>query len=239
MASDRRSGPQARGRVETWEPPPACPELIDEDGRTAVALARCDDTQEPLTLEGMSARERKRVKRNTPGGARNRPARRAIDWDAAYDFFAGLAPGERTYAAVARRYGVTDARVGVIARREGWQQRVAVEDAKRRRNLEARRIRVLAERDEDTIRTIEAMRIKMAQQLADPTFRISVGDFVQALRIERLIEGESTDSASRVAEIEAKLERLPLPVVERIAVALIRGEPVDETIDGMAREIEG
>ena len=81
------------------------------------------------------------------------------------------------------------------------------------------------------------MRIRMAQQLRDPNYRISFADFVHALKIERLIEGEATERVDVTAEIERKLAGMPEPLLREVAGLLLRGEDFD--VEGFAGECGG
>jgi hypothetical protein len=63
-------------------------------------------------------------KSRTEKGTRGRGASPAIDWDAAFVYYEGLPPGERSLAAVAARFGVSVRTVQTHSREEKWKQRV-------------------------------------------------------------------------------------------------------------------
>jgi hypothetical protein len=197
------------------------------------------ETQGPFTLEAMSATEGRRPRKSSPGDPSKRTPAKRIDWEGAFFVWVSVPASERTFAQVSRQFAVSRGRVARVAREKGWVERAVAFDRKHQAELERNAIRARALRDADTIRVIDAARLRFAQQLADPDFRLTAEGVVALLKMERLIEGESSDKVAIAAEIEAKLAGLPLPVVERIAVALIRGEPVNETIEGMAQEVEG
>jgi hypothetical protein len=72
-----------------------------------------------------------------------------VNWLAARAYFLGLPAERRTFAQVARRFGVSDARVGQVARRDGWADDLEMvqelEDAEVKRTVRAM-IRSRAER---------------------------------------------------------------------------------------------
>lgn len=115
-----------------------------------------------------------------------------IDWDQAFAYYASLGP-TRTYAEVCRRFGVTRRTVEVHAQREKWQERAAAIEAEARQQAEASIVRDRAARVADTLRIIDASRIKFASHLKESSFRLTGSDFVGLIKLEQLIEGEPTD----------------------------------------------
>lgn len=58
-------------------------------------------------------------------GARGGGARPVIDWDDAFFYYGGLPPAERSYAAVAAKFGVSVRTVETHGRKEKWKERVS------------------------------------------------------------------------------------------------------------------
>src|SRR3954471_17423589 len=110
--------------------------------------------------------------------------RQRHDWDAIATYYWSLPPGERSYGAVGRKFGVSDVSVGKHARAEGWDERARSFDEERRKELEKRLIPSLADRDADTIRLVQAARLRYAVQLRDPTFRVTGTDLANLIKIE-------------------------------------------------------
>lgn len=178
----------------------------------------------------MTVAEKKRVNKRLA-----RPQQRRTDWSAALESYLAAA-GARTYAAVARSFGVTEARVRVIAKRDDWPAQARAHDERMRLERERLRIPSLAERDADSIRLVMAARLRYAAQLRDPNYRVTGADLAQLMKIERLIEGEATERVDVTGAIQAKLIGMPEPLLNEIAGVLLRGEDFD--IEGYAEEVE-
>jgi hypothetical protein len=163
-----------------------------------------------------------------------RTYRQRHDWDTIATYFCSLPPGKRTYGEVARKFGVSEVSVGIHARAERWDDHARGFDEKRRAELEKRSIRSIAERDADTIKLIEAARIRFAQQLRDPAFKISASEMAALVKLERLLEGQPTERVDVAAQVEAKLAGMPEPFLRQVLGALMRSDDVE----GFAEEIE-
>jgi len=74
----------------------------------------------------MTLSDKQRDKNRAEEGTRGRGASPAIDWDAAFIYYASLSPAERSYAAVAEKFGVSIRTVETHGRKENWKQRVQV-----------------------------------------------------------------------------------------------------------------
>jgi hypothetical protein len=55
---------------------------------------------------------------------RGRGARAAIDWEAAFAYYLSLSPADRSYAAVAAKFGVSPRTVETHGRKEKWKDRM-------------------------------------------------------------------------------------------------------------------
>ena len=74
------------------------------------------------------------------------------NWEVAFAYYRGLPPHRRTKAAVARRFNVSDARVGQIARKDGWDEGARKADERVRARVVTLGVRSRADR---LARTIE------------------------------------------------------------------------------------
>jgi hypothetical protein len=128
---------------------------------------------------------------------------RAIDWEAAFQYYAALSPEKRTYKAVAIRFDVSSRTVEAHGRRDRWIERLqAIEaDAARRADLELGRGR--AEQLADFRKLVEASCVAYARQLAAGDVRITASDLVGLIRISLQLYGEPT---ARVELVSASSE---------------------------------
>lgn len=128
---------------------------------------------------------------------------RAADREAAFSFWAGLPRQERSYAAVAEKFGVSARTVERYARDGAWKQRLrAIEAAAARQvddELGSRRAKQLA----DFQQLIEDSSIEYARQLASGRVRITASDFVGLIKAALLLQGAP---AARIELISATSE---------------------------------
>lgn len=138
------------------------------------------------------------------GSDRGRPA---IDWEAAFVFFASVPAESRSYAAVADRFGVSRRTVETHGRRGAWRERVGEieDDAARQADQQLGRAR--AEQLADFHRLIEASCVAYARQLASGQVRITATDLVGLIKISLQLHGEPT---SRVELVTGSAEWLAL-----------------------------
>ena len=126
------------------------------------------------------------------------------DWEAAFAFYASLDPAERSHRRVADEYGVSLHTVKDRSRRHRWTERLADIEEQARRRTNEQLVRDRADRISDTIRIIDAARIRFAQQLTQPGYEIKGHELAALLKMEALLEGEATDRVSD-ADVEEKL----------------------------------
>lgn len=124
-----------------------------------------------------------------PGSDRGRAA---IDWQAAFAFFASLPPESRSYAAVATRFGVSQRTVETHGQRDGWRDRVAEIEADAARQAAERLGRARADQLIDFHRLIEASCVAYAKQLATGQVRVTASDLVGLIKISLQLWGEPT-----------------------------------------------
>lgn len=161
-------------------------------------------------------------------------ARKGIDWDRVFYDFAALSPPDRNLTKVAEALGVGRRTIMSIAKRHRWKQRLAAIDEKARADREKRAIRTLNERFEDTLRIIEAGRMRYAQRLRDPNYQMTGQEFFALSRLELLIEGRDTHKigvGTVSEEFREMIRQLPVYTQERILVSAITGASYDEVLE--------
>lgn len=163
-----------------------------------------------------------------------RTPQKRTDWPTALEHYIA-AGGARTFASIARNFGVSEARVRQIAKRDEWDRQAKAHDEAMRLERERNRIPSLVERDTDTIRLVMAARLRYAAQLRDPSFRVTGTDLANLIKIERLIEGEATERVDIRGDIQQRLAGMPEPLLRQVAGALLRGEDFD--VEGFAEEV--
>jgi hypothetical protein len=162
------------------------------------------------------------------------PGLATYDWEAIFAEFAALPAPERSYRRLARQLGARPQTVLCAARRGDWAHRLATIDARAQEQREARAVRQLADRLDDTIRLVEAMRLRFAQRLADSTYLPSASEFVAMAKLELQIESLDRRKMGGGAisdEFRQALERLPRYVKERIIIAELTGKSTDEILE--------
>jgi hypothetical protein len=117
-------------------------------------------------------------------------ARAAIDWEAAFAYYAALAPAERSYAAVAAEFGVSVRTVETHGRSEQWKARLhQIKAETRKRNADAL-IEARVEEIEKLRRLIDASFVAYADCLRSG-MRMSPADLERLNRLSRLLIDEA------------------------------------------------
>jgi hypothetical protein len=125
-----------------------------------------------------------------PGSDRGRPA---IDWQAAFSFYAALPAERRTYQAVATEFAVARRTVESHGRREGWRERVREIEAAAARQADEQLGRARAEQLADFRQLIEASCVAYARQLASGQVRVTASDLVGLIKVSMQLYGEPTE----------------------------------------------
>jgi hypothetical protein len=134
-----------------------------------------------------------------PGSDRGRAA---IDWEAAFMFYASLPAESRTYAPVAGRFGISQRTVETQGRRNRWRERVREIDAGAARQAAEQLGRARAEQLADFHRLIEASCVTYARQLASGQVRVSASDLAALIKVSLLLYGEPTERIEAVTASE-------------------------------------
>lgn len=128
----------------------------------------------------------------------NRSAR--VDREAAFQFWASLPHDRRSYAAVAREFGVSPRSVERYAREGHWQTRLhnikkeAADHANRKLG------RDLGRQLADFHQLIEASCIAYARQLASGDVKISAAEFAGLIKVTLLLQGTTASRTGSVNE---------------------------------------
>lgn len=126
--------------------------------------------------------------------------RAAIDWDRAFAVYAALSPEQRSYQAIADRYGISLRTVETHGRRERWRERAEQIDREAAAEAERRIGRARADQLADVQRLIEASFIAYAQQLRNGDVRLTASDLP---RLVKLLTDLWTDPAETYGPVIA------------------------------------
>ena len=118
---------------------------------------------------------------------------------AAFAFYYGLGPG-RTYAAVAKEFGVSVRGVTKRALKEGWRDRLARIEADARRKQDERAVEDVAAVDDKHLRMARAIQARALETLKSSPLgngTAAVRALDVAIRIERAILGRGKEAESQ------------------------------------------
>lgn len=122
---------------------------------------------------------------------RKRGPRAAIDWEAAFAFYAALAPAERSYRAVADEFGVSVRTVETHGRGEQWKARLrAIKEETRARTVEAL-TEARVEEVEKLRKLIDASHVVYAEALRNG-MRMSPADLERLNRLSLALLAEAS-----------------------------------------------
>jgi hypothetical protein len=158
--------------------------------------------------------------------------RAAIDWDAAFAFYAGLPPVERSYRAVATHFGVSTRTVETHGRRDRWRERSRRIDREARVVAERRIGKTRAEQIANVLELIGASLNGYREQLQDGEVPFRPADLPRLVKLLNDLSIEETGPA------EAPTTAGPaesLPSVEHMAgVIAALHEAIGEPLQGGA-----
>lgn len=123
-----------------------------------------------------------------PGSNLGRPA---IDWQAAFAFYASSPPERRSYSSVANEFGVSLRTVERHGRLEKWGERTRAIEARAAEELERRIGQERAEQRAEIIQLGKATLIRYATQLTSGDTRISASEFEKISKFLLLLLEES------------------------------------------------
>jgi len=177
---------------------------------------------------------RSRAPRRKASVVQIRPAGRpATDWDEAFVYYASLPDGQRTYGAVAERFGVSVRTVERHGREDSWRERV-----KRHKRDAARTVDgELTARRKDALNTqlalVEETTAWYGEQLLAGTVKVTPSDLVRLIAAHQQL-GEAIALAQSVpADVTkaAPTEEQRLEHKLDVLRALLRAGQLDDVLD--------
>jgi hypothetical protein len=171
-------------------------------------------------------------------GNRKRGARAAIDWEAAFAFYAALPPAERSYAAVAAKFAISVRTVETHGRSEQWKARLRQIKEETRSRIADALTEARVEEIEKLRRLIDASFVAYAEALRNG-MRMSTADLERLNRISlglleevnafQLASNEPERPPDRTAEhASAVLDALAeTGELEKLGLTFTRPEPAD------------
>jgi len=127
------------------------------------------------------------------------PGRPRVDRDQAFQYWASLPHEGRSYAAVARQFGVSPRTVERYAREGRWKERIQRIRADAAQQADERLGRDLGKQLADFHQLIEASCVTYARQLAGGEVKISAAEFVALIKAALLLQGAPTTRVEAVA----------------------------------------
>lgn len=112
-----------------------------------------------------------------------------VDREAAFQFWASLPHDARSYAVVAREFGVSPRTVERYSRDGAWRQRLRAIEAEAAARADERLGRQRAKQLADFWQLIEASCVTYARQLASGEVKISAAEFAALIRVALLLQG--------------------------------------------------
>jgi hypothetical protein len=115
-----------------------------------------------------------------PGSDRGRAA---LDWEAAYAYYAALPPERRSYDAVAREFAVSVRTVEKRGRLGRWRERVRTIEAQAGAELDRQLGQARVKQIADVEKLIEASFLTYAQQLRNGDVQIKAADLPRLVKL--------------------------------------------------------
>ncbi len=121
--------------------------------------------------------------------------RPAIDWEAAFTFYASLPPERRSYQAVADQFVVSVRTVEKHGRQEGWKQRLAEIKARVAEETNSSLSAAHVEHLENLIKLTDALKIAFADQLRRGDMRQNPADLERMHKLRKQLIEELAEPA--------------------------------------------
>lgn len=128
--------------------------------------------------------------------------RAACDWEAAFAFWAALAPAKRSYQAVANEFRVSVRTVENHGRRDGWAERLHGIQARAAAATDELLASAWAERLAEVEKLVEASLLTYANQLRTGDVRITASEFVGLVKLILQLRGEPTGRIELVGDTQ-------------------------------------
>jgi hypothetical protein len=156
-----------------------------------------------------------------------------VDWDAAFAAWIAMPRHERIQSRFADQLGINRATLFKRMKRDRWAKRAAAIDAQVREKLEAEGVRKLEERNRDSVKIIEAFRMRYAQRLAgDCDYKPTATEFAAMVRTELLIDDRASTGREKITEeFKEKVGLLPARTQERMLLVAMSGATWEEILE--------
>lgn len=148
---------------------------------------------------------------------------KSTNWPAARAYFLALPTERRTFAEVARRFGVSDVRVSQIARRDGWVEEAQRTDERVERRAVTMLVRNRAERLARTLELYDrAGDLALELLPLDAEGRLDVAKMREIPRVDQILE--KIPGLFRAAELAAgeATDRVALSELQPVLVAFAK-----------------
>ena len=125
----------------------------------------------------------------------------------AFDAYFALGP-DRSYEALARKFGVSKKGITLMAKRESWQQRILELEARARVASDQKRVESIEQRNErhlTALRFIQSRAVEALKKMPIQGAMDAVRAYNMSLRDERVILGEPSDRTE--LSIDDKIRR--------------------------------
>ncbi len=132
----------------------------------------------------------------------------------AFTFYASLPAGQRTYAAVAAKLGVSLPTVKRWGTKGNWQQRVAEREVGIARKATDQMETAQVSARSRQLKLLEVALVKLVNAIAEGTVRGSYGDLERLLRLEGFIKG--TDKSLPIEEVHRIFEHFLRTIEQEI-----------------------
>ncbi len=179
-----------------------------------------------------------------PAASRRKPplrsGRRRFDYDAAFALYIDQGHS-RSYAQVARHFGVSEGAVRRVGNREGWSERLAKLEAQVAVRLEREAVRSIEQRQRQNILVANKCRDTVLDPAVELDPSVALRVLPRLAHLEQLYAGEATNRVE-VAEIRPLIDAYNDAVValEELAARVDAGgakmvvETLDETLRAVA-----
>jgi transposase-like protein len=141
-----------------------------------------------------------------------------IDWAAALAFYVALDP-PRSFARVARKFGVSDTAVRKHAHRENWRAKADAIEAKAEAKALESGLRSREQRIAAVLKTIDVGLDQVGGDLDKGAQRLGTDRFAEWVKLAELLSGEATDRVS-VAELQEAM-RMIVSLADRTLVEVV------------------
>src|SRR4051812_7299819 len=133
-----------------------------------------------------------------------RRGRPSIDWSDACSYWMGLPADQRSYQAVADRYGISVRTVERHGRKERWRERRREIEASADRAVAEQLAAARAEHQEGVLKLVDATYVLYARGLSSGTVKVTPSDLVRLHKLRTELEGKAADLEAGAAAVATR-----------------------------------